>query len=128
MLATLKTLTLLLLAAVLAAVGLMVPAHLRSIDRSVVAWAGDQERSAADKVREVLNAAHTGPAQRIAAATDLNRAEQDELQEQLNMLLARNTQYTVSGGPAPYFEAFSSRPTRTDYRRKMRSLTATAAR
>ncbi len=108
MLATLKTLILLLIAALLAVIGFMFPAHLRSVDSSVLQWAGQQERSAADKAWEVLNAAHIGPAQRITAATNLDESTRHELQQRVNILLARNGQYHISGGPAPYFEAFLS--------------------
>ena len=108
MLATIKTLILLLVATALAAIGLLFPAHLRSVDSSVLQWAGEQERSAADKAWEVVNAAHIGPAQRIATATDLDEPTLKELQQRVNILLARNGQYQISGGPAPYFETFLS--------------------
>lgn len=113
MLPTIKTLILLLLAAALAVIGLLFPAHLRTVDSSVLQWSGEQGRSSADKAREVLSAAHIGPAQRIAAASDLDEPTRHELQQRVNILLARNGQYHISGGPAPYFEAFlqSAHPT-----------------
>lgn len=98
----LKTIILLLLAAVLTLGGLLVPAHLRSVDTIALAAAGAQGISNAAKITESLNAAHTGPALLLATATNAPAASHAKIaalgdQQPAQLLL---------GGPDAGFEAF----------------------
>ena len=103
MVALLKTTFLLAFAVLLAVAGLLVPAQLRSVDQSVVALAGARDSSVEDKIWEAVNAAYTGPAQRIALATGVqNAAQHARIQE----LLEKNPDFSITGGPDRYFEDF----------------------
>ncbi|ADE53928.1 hypothetical protein [Coraliomargarita akajimensis] len=106
MLAPLKTLVLLVLAAVAALSALMLPAHLRTVDIRTIEWAGDQGSTSATTILESLSAAHTGPAGFLLEAMSDPSAELLAVRQQYQRLLETNPQYRVSGGPAPYFEDF----------------------
>lgn len=106
MFALIKTLILLLIAVLLAAVGLLVPAHIRSVDSSVIEYAGTQGTAAADFVWGEVNAVNTGPAQLISAATLTTDAERRAVAQRIAGLTEKHPQYTITGGPAPYFENF----------------------
>ena len=98
----LKTIILLLLAAVFTLGGLLVPAHLRTVDAVALAAAGAQGISNAAKITASLNAAHIGPAHLLAAATHAPAASQAKiaaLSDQRPALL-------LLGGPDAGFEAF----------------------
>jgi hypothetical protein len=103
MVAFLKTIILLAFAAAFAAAGLLVPAHIRSIDPSVVELAGAQASSVEEKIWAEINAAYIGPAQRIAHATGLQHNDQ---QARIQELLQQNPNFIITGGPDRDFEAF----------------------
>jgi hypothetical protein len=106
MVALFKTITLLLLAALLATVALLVPAHLRSVDPAVVELAGTRETSSEDKIWEDLNAAFVGPAGIITQATQLPTPTRATIQARINELLIRDPKLSISGGPDRNFEDF----------------------
>ena len=101
MVALLKTLTLLIFATALAITALLVPAHIRSIDPTVIELAGANGSSVKDKIWEEINAAYVGPAQRFAAATSHEDAAQ---QTRIQQLLEKNPNFASSGGPDRDFE------------------------
>ena len=103
MVALLKTLILLIIATALAMAALLVPAHIRSIDQSVIKLAGANGTSVEDRLWEEVNAAYIGPAQRIAVAT---RAEAPLLQARIVELLQKNTDFELTGGPDRSFEDY----------------------
>jgi hypothetical protein len=101
MLAFIKTSILLIIAAVLAVIGLLMPAQIRSVDTTVVELAGKNDSSADAKIWEEINAANVGPAQRFATATNSDdKAQQGRIQE----LLETNPNFASSGGPDRDFE------------------------
>jgi hypothetical protein len=101
MLALLKTLSLLTIATTLAMTALLVPAHLRSVDPSVIELAGANGSSVGGKIWEEINAAYIGPAQRFAAAT----GNEDTVQQaRIQQLLNKNPDFFSSGGPDRDFE------------------------
>lgn len=106
MAAVLKTLSLLLFAAVLAILAALVPTHVRSVDQAVVEWFGANGQSSGAKVWEVLNAAHIGPAEHLLIATQIDGSELDEMTQRRAELLAAHPDYRLSGGPSPVFESF----------------------
>ena len=103
MVASIKIIFFLGCALLLAAAGLLVPAHIRSVDPSVIQLAGSRASSVEDKIWEAINAAHIGPAQRIARATGWHNAEQ---QARIQQLLQQNPELALSGGPDRAFEDF----------------------
>jgi len=103
MVALIKTITLLLIACCLAMAALLVPAHIRSIDQSVIELAGANGTSVEDKLWEEVNAAYVGSAQRIAAAT---QAEAPLLQTRIAELLQKNPDFSLTGGPDRSFEDY----------------------
>ena len=107
--AVLKTLSFLLLAAALAALAALVPAHLRSVDPDVLEWLGSGRPSTHSKLWELLNAAQTGPAHHLLTASQLSGSERNEIEARRAALLAAHPNYRISGGPAPAVEAFLAR-------------------
>ncbi|CAA6678807.1 MULTISPECIES: hypothetical protein [unclassified Lentimonas] len=103
MVAFIKTITLLLIASCLAMAALLVPAHIRSIDQSVIELAGANGTSVENKLWEEVNAAYIGPAQRIAAATQI---EAPLLQARIVELLQKNPDFSLTGGPDRSFEDY----------------------
>lgn len=101
MVALLKTLTLLIIAAALAMTALLVPAHIRSVDPSVIELAGANGSSVEEKIWEEINAAYIGPAQRIATATGSETPAQTK---RIQQLIEKHPNYTSSGGPDREFE------------------------
>lgn len=106
MTAFLKTIALTVCALVLAAIALLVPAHIHSIDPTVLAEAGQRGASVNEKIAEAVNAAHIGPARRIALATQAVSTENSGLTAQARELITESPELRVSGGPDPYFETF----------------------
>lgn len=98
----LKTIILLAIMAALTLTGLLVPAHLRTVDSDALKVAGDQGLSNASKISESLDAAHTGPAQILAEAT----ASTEQFSEKINELKASRPSLALIGGPDPSLEAF----------------------
>lgn len=103
MLALFKTISFWILAAVLAACALLVPAHLRSVDASVIKQAALEDSAPIDIIEATLNAAQIGPAERLIDATTTDEAP---FQTQIDALLARDPQFAISGGADPTFEDF----------------------
>jgi len=101
-----KTALLLALSLLAAAAAFLVPAHLRSVDPVVLAQAGDQGRSPAERLRSELDAAHLGPARLMADAVAADAGLRETLRVREAELTALNPVYRASGGPAPYFETF----------------------
>ena len=106
MFALLKTLCLLLIAGLLAMIGSLVPAYIRSIDSNVIEYAGIQGTAAINCAWAEANAANIGPAALISKATLTNEAERSALNKHLKALIDKHPQYTISGGPSPDFENF----------------------
>ena len=100
--ALLKTIFLLALAAVLAPAGLLVPAHLRTVDTAALEAAAEQASSNADRLSESLKAAHVGPARHIAEATGADTA----LKARIAQRLKDRPTAALIGGPDPGFLAF----------------------
>ena len=106
MAALLKTISLLLIAAIIAAGAALVPVHIRSVDQAVIEWLGLNGQSAGSKVWEVLNAAQVGPAQHLIAATEQQESTLIEMSQRTDQLLNDQPNYRITGGPAPVFESF----------------------
>jgi hypothetical protein len=106
MFAFLKTIALLICATILAAVALLVPAHIRTVDSTVLVASGAQGPSPNQLIAEAVNAAHVGPATRIALATQAVSQEDDGLIARSRQLLEENPELRVTGGPDPYYERF----------------------
>jgi hypothetical protein len=87
----------------LALAGLMIPAHLRSVDHAVLRAAADHEESTAERIGESLKAAHIGPAARIIEATRSESAEYTQIIERLKQ---SNPRLRLGGGPDRSFEGF----------------------
>lgn len=98
----LKTIFLLALAVLLTLSGLLVPAHLRTVDPVAMETAGAQGTSTEDKMNESLNAAHTGPARILAQAT----GSTEQFAEKISTLTDRRPVLALIGGPDPAFESY----------------------
>jgi hypothetical protein len=92
-------------ALVLAVSGLLVPAHLRSLDTAALEAAAESASSNAQQLKASLNAAHIGPAGWIAEATKA-RPEQGQ---SIRAPLASRPTAAIIGGPDPGFQAFIER-------------------
>lgn len=99
--AFLKTFILLSLALGLLAVGLLIPAHLRSLDPVALGAAAQNAASNAEQLTASLNAAHIGPAARIAEATDA-----DTETAGIRGRLEERPSAAVLGGPDPSLQSF----------------------
>lgn len=99
-----KTILWLMIAAVLALCGLLVPAHLRTIDPVTLEAVGEQGISHRTKIKESLNAAHTGPAKVLAEAT----GALDEFAGEIEAIQAERSTIALIGGPDGSFESFVS--------------------
>lgn len=106
MVALTKTTIFLILAVLFAALALLVPAHIRSVDSAVIRLAATQDSSPADKISEALNAAQIGPAEWIISATRPNEPERERFSNNIQNLLANNPQFATSGGADRSFEDF----------------------
>ena len=127
MLSFLKSLFFLGVAAVLTATALLVPAHLRSVDRTVLSQAAERGLSAEGAVRAQLNAAAIGPAGHLARGTGLPADTASATEARIAELRAANPVLGVTGGPAPYLEAFleltqKDHPEAVDHRAIVRLL------
>lgn len=103
MVALFKTLAFWMAAALLAAVALLVPANLRTIDQSVLELAAQNESTNEATIHIAMNAAQVGPAKRLIAATKTDPATFDSSFERL---LEKSPTFTVSGGADRTFEDF----------------------
>ena len=100
--AFLKTIFLLALAAVLSLAGLLVPAHLRTVDTVALKAAAEQAPANADRLSESLKAAHVGPARFLAEATGTDTG----LKRQIAKRLKDRPTAALIGGPDPSFQTF----------------------
>lgn len=98
----LKTILLLILAAVLTLAGLLVPAHLRTVDAVTLETAGATGLSNAEKISVSLNAAHTGPARILSTAT----GTEEQFAAEIRALEAKRPALQRIGGPDPGFESY----------------------
>jgi len=98
----LKVIFFLAISAALTLGGLLVPAHLRTVDAVAVEAAGGEGPSNREKITESLNAAHTGPAEILAKAT----GNTDRFSAPIEALNDQRPSIALIGGPDPSFEAF----------------------
>jgi hypothetical protein len=103
MVALIKVILFWIFAALFAAGALLVPAHLRTVDTSVLEKAARDESSPDALISVILNAAQVGPAERLIEATRTDRALH---QAQIDALLKKDPQFAISGGADPTFEDF----------------------
>lgn len=101
-----KTISLLIVATLLAATAILVPAHVRTVDQSVLERAGEAGTTPSEAIAVVLNAAQVGPAQRLIEATQVSPTEGSLFQAQIDGLLAKSPQFAISGGADPTFQDF----------------------
>lgn len=106
MFAVLKTSVSLVLCLVAAALGLLIPAHIRSVDIATLRWTAEKGLSSDQKVKEFLNAGQLGPIERLMAATDIEAVETKVIELRTEKLLQLYPNYRVTGGPAATFERF----------------------
>ncbi|MEM1221409.1 MAG: hypothetical protein AAGH40_01490 [Verrucomicrobiota bacterium] len=106
LIAVFKTITLLILSALIAIAALLIPAHLRSVDMAVIKLAGTKGDSSSAKAEEALDSAFVGPAKLISQSTVTDKGDLDRIISRTSQLLAKNPGYAISGGPDPYFEDF----------------------
>lgn len=113
MLAFLKTVVLLLIAIALAAAALLVPAHLRSIDRTVLEMSANSGEAVDTVLNETILSAHTGPALRIIDATKIADDRANGYRQQIEALVAQRPTLVLSGGPDRSLEDYleQSKPT-----------------
>ncbi|MGJ8652582.1 MAG: hypothetical protein ACSHX8_04870 [Opitutaceae bacterium] len=103
MVAVFKTLAFWMAAALLAAVALLVPANLRTIDRSVLELAAQSESTNEATIQVTVNAAQVGPAKRLLAAT---KTDPSTFENTLERLLEKSPRFAISGGADRTFEDF----------------------
>ncbi|MFP4167078.1 MAG: hypothetical protein ACLFUF_07970, partial [Opitutales bacterium] len=101
-----KVIFFLLLAAVTAVAGLLLPVQVLSIDPDVLEYAHREEISTREAIDNTLQAAHAGPARLLLDASDLPDTARPPFENRLRKLLESEPKYRLSGGPAPEFEAF----------------------
>lgn len=97
-----KTMLLTVLALALTAASLLVPVHFRTVDPAVLAPAAANAPSTAERLEQSLNAAHIGPAMRLASASGLEAARIATYPARLSERPAA----AVLGGPDASFEGF----------------------
>ncbi|WP_269522889.1 hypothetical protein [Coraliomargarita parva] len=106
MISVFKTIALLILALLLTACALLVPAHLRTLDPDVLSYVGSGGLSPEQSIQAELDAAYIGPAKRMAEALDPQSSLLQALEVRELELLDLNPGYAISGGPDSDFEAF----------------------
>ena len=106
MLAALKTIFLLVIALLLAAVALLIPAHLRSIDLAVIEASSGEGRAVDAVLNETIRSAHIGPALRLMSAAKLPPATAQAYQTQIDTLIDQRPSLRASGGSDRILEDF----------------------
>jgi hypothetical protein len=106
MLAFLKTIVLLGIALLLAAAALILPAHLRAVDRAVLAASAGDGRTIEAAMEETIRSAHVGPALRIMDAARLAPAAARPNQQQIEALFAQRPGLRSIGGPDRVLQDF----------------------
>ena len=99
-----KTIAFLLLAALLAFTGWLVPAELRGLEEGTLSYAASLGTSNQDKIQAQLDAALAGPASRLLDGT---RTDDHALEDALKQLLATQPILSISGGPDRSFQDFA---------------------
>lgn len=107
----LKVIFLLTISAALTLGGLLIPAHLRTVDAFAMEAAGKQAPSNAAKIKESLNAAHAGPARILAEAT----GSKEQFAAKIRQTNKRRPVTQLIGGPDPSFETFIALLSRTRF-------------
>ena len=100
-----ESLLLLLLAAVLAWLGVSVPVHFRSVSPAVIRAAGEGTRSVEDLTRDYMLTGQVGPV-RLLWEADIRLPSTPAERRRMQELVQRHPHYWHSGGPSPYYEAF----------------------
>ncbi|TVP76378.1 MAG: hypothetical protein EA353_12185 [Puniceicoccaceae bacterium] len=106
MLALFKTTILLALAAALAATAVLVPAHIRSIDRQVIEASAQGGHALQSVLEESLSAAHLGPARLILEATQAEQSSSTSYAARIDRLKTERPVLWLSGGPNRHLEDF----------------------
>lgn len=106
MLAPFKTIFLLVIALLLAAMALLIPAHLRSIDLAVIETSAEDGRAIDTVLNETIRSAHIGPALRIMATAKIAPAAAQTYQAQIDTLIAQRPSLLASGGSDRILEDF----------------------
>lgn len=101
----LKTITLLILASLLATIALLVPVHLRAIDAAVLELAGQQASSEAE-ISATLNAAELGQVQLLIQAISREPELKAQYEKTIAALIAKAPLLALSGSPDPTFLDF----------------------
>ncbi len=101
--AVLKSVFFLLLAVACFLAGMLVPEQLRSVQDVVLRAAGERGGPPAEAIENALDAARAGTAGLLLEGAG---ADAPGLRQRRADLLAREPVYRLTGGPAPYLEAF----------------------
>ncbi|MEO0510755.1 MAG: hypothetical protein AAF065_12960 [Verrucomicrobiota bacterium] len=101
--AFIKTISFLVLAISLAALAVLIPVQLRSLDQVALFEASRKSPTIESIITESLDAAHTGPARWIIAASDQANPKHVATIEQLH---EARPSLVLSGGPDRFFEEF----------------------
>ena len=106
MLAIVKTLILLVIAALLTAVAMLVPAHLRSMDLTVIEASADEGRALEAVLDETIRSAHIGPTALLMAGAEVDSATTEAYRSQIDALSKERPSLRLSGGPDRSLEDF----------------------
>ncbi len=106
MLAIAKTIILLGIAALLTAVAMLVPAHLRSMDLKVIEATAHDGRALEAVLNETIRSAHIGPTALIMAGTGVSFATKQAYKSQIDALINERPSLRLSGGPDRNLEDF----------------------
>jgi len=106
MLAIFKTIALLAIALLFAAAALLIPAHLRSIDLTVIEASGENGRAIDSVLTETIRSAHIGSAVRILKAAQVMPATAQAYEAKIQALIEQRPSLLASGGPDRILEDF----------------------
>lgn len=106
MLAIAKTILLIAIAALLTAVAMLVPAHLRSIDIRVIEASANEGRALGAVLDETIRSAHVGPTTLLMTGTKVDLATEQAYESQIDALLEDRPSLRLSGGPGRNLEDF----------------------
>lgn len=106
MLAFLKTIILLALAAVLTLTAMLVPAHLRSLDLQVIEFSADEGRTLETVLNESIRSAHVGPTALLLTAAQVDASTEAAYSIWRSALIKDRPSLRLSGGPDRGLEDF----------------------
>lgn len=106
MLAIAKTTILLAIAALLTALAMLVPAHLRSMDLKVIEASSDDGRALEAVLDETIRSAHVGPTTLLIAGAAVDSATEQAYDSQIDALINQRPSLRLSGGPDRSLEDF----------------------